>query len=77
MSRLDLDQLSGDRFSGAGVLRRLAGVSGLLGVGGHDQRLARIGVQLLQLGHLAVQTDLGLLLAGDDVGGLLLQTLVL
>ena len=59
------------------VLRGLVGVAGLLGVGGHHQRLAGVGVELLELGHLAVQADLGLLLVGDDVGRLLLQPAVL
>jgi hypothetical protein len=45
--------------------------------GRHDQRLTGVGVELLELGHLGVQPKLALLLVGDDVGRLLLQSAVL
>ena len=44
---------------------------------GHHQRLAGVGVELLELGHLAVEPQLALLLVGDDVGRLFLQPPVL
>ena len=55
----------------------LGGVPGLFRLGGHDERLAGVGVEPLQVGHALVEAQLRLLLAGDDVGRLLLQPPVL
>ena len=74
---LDLDELVGDALGRSVVLSGLGGVAALVCVGGHDERLARRGVELLQLGHLGVEAQLGLLLAGDHVGRLLLEPSVL
>ena len=55
----------------------LVGVAGLGGLVGHEQGLAGVAVDLLELAHGAVEPQLGLLLVGDDVGGLLLEPALL
>src|SRR4029077_16383481 len=66
-----------DGLGGSVVLRCFCLVAGLLRVRRHHQGLARIRIELLELRHLAVQSQFALLLIRDDVGGLLLQPAVL
>ena len=64
--------------SAARVSSRVRGrVAPLVGVVGHEHRLAGLAVELLQLLQAPVQAQLGLTLVGDDVGGLLLEAQVL
>jgi hypothetical protein len=75
--RFEGDQLVGERLGGRGHLGGLVGVAGAGGLVGHQHRLAGVGRQLLQVAHAGVEAHLGLLLVGDDRGGLLDEQLVL
>ena len=59
------------------VLGGLGLVAPLVGVGRHDQRLAGVAVDLLQLAELSVQAHLGLGAVGDDARRLLPKAPVL
>ena len=71
------DQLGGEGLGGVGVFGGLAGVARGGGLIRKGQRLANVGLQLLDVGQLAVEPHLKLALVADDLGGLLGQRLVL
>ena len=71
MSRLAKDSAAG------GVLLDLGGVALLGGLVGHQHRLPGVAGDLLELLQGPVEPHLGLLLVGDDVGGLLPEPPVL
>ena len=70
-------ELHGERLRGVLVLRGARGVARTRRLVGHQQRLTRGALQLLDLLDRAPQLQLELLLVADDGGGLLRQQLVL
>ena len=74
---LDGDEPVGERLGGRRVLLDLGGVALLGRLVGHEHGLPGVADDLLELLHGAVEAHLGLLLVGDDVGGLLPEPPVL